>query len=216
MAKTALTIISVLVLSGLFAEGCKKKNSAQKPQSPQNSNQQTNGGDAARKAPDFTLQNYDGKTISLADCKGKIVVLEWFNYECPFSRYHHEEADTMVKLADKYKDKNTVWLAINSTKHQTAENNKTYAVNHGITYPVLDDRASTVGHAYGARTTPHMFIVDSKGEIIYDGAIDNSPMGKVEENYVNYVDEALAALIAGKDVTIKSTKPYGCSVKYTD
>jgi peroxiredoxin len=170
---------------------------------------------AGRKAPDFTLMNYDGKTISLSDYKGKIVVLEWLNYECPFVRYHYEKTNTMTALADKYKDKNVVWLVVNSTAHLTTDKNKDFAEKHNISYPILDDRSGKVGHAYGAKTTPHMFIVDTNGMIVYNGAIDNSPLGR-EKNVINYVDKALAELTSGKEVSTPSTEPYGCSVKYAD
>lgn len=170
---------------------------------------------AGNKAPEFTLANYDGNTVSLAEFKGKIVVLEWFNYECPFVKYHYEKAKTMIELSNKYKDKGVMWLAINSTKHLTTEGNKEFAEKFKLSYPILDDRTGQVGHLYGARTTPHMFIVDAKGNIAYNGAIDNSPMGK-EENVINYVDKALAELTAGKEVGTSNTAPYGCSVKYAE
>ena len=171
---------------------------------------------AGKKAPEFTLKNYDGKAISLSDYKGKIVVLEWLNYECPFVRYHYEKAHTMTGLADKYKNKNIVWLAINSTGHLTTDKNKEFAEKHNISYPILDDRSGKVGHAYGAKTTPHMFIIDTKGMIVYNGAIDDSPMGKKEKDVINYVDKALTELTGGKEISIPNTEPYGCSVKYAD
>src|SRR4030042_2485558 len=90
------------------------------------------------KAPDFALKNYDGKEVKLADLKGKIVVLEWFNYECPFVKYHYEKASTMKDLAAKYKDKNVVWLALNSTSHQETSKNKEFAEKYAIPYPLLD------------------------------------------------------------------------------
>ena len=166
-------------------------------------------------APAFTLQNYDGTTVSLSDYKGKIVVLEWFNYECPFVRYHYEKADTMTSLADKYKDKNVVWLAINSTAHLTTEKNKQFAEEHNIKAPILDDRTGKTGRAYGAKTTPHMFIIDTNGKIAYAGAIDNSPLGRTKD-VVNYVDKALSELTTGKTVSTPITQPYGCSVKYAE
>jgi peroxiredoxin len=168
------------------------------------------------KAPDFTLANYDGKEVKLADLKGKIVVLEWFNYECPFVKYHYEKAATMKDLAAKYKDKNVVWLAINSTSHLDTAKNKEFAEQHEIPYPILDDRAGTVGRAYGAKTTPHIFIIDKEGNIAYNGAIDNAPLGKVADGdkLINYAEQALDELTAGKPVTTATTKPYGCTVKY--
>jgi peroxiredoxin len=168
------------------------------------------------KAPEFTLTNYDGKTVSLSDYKGKIVVLEWFNYECPFVQYHYEKARTMIELADKYKDKNVVWLAINSTAHQSTEKNKEFADGHKLPYPILDDRTGKTGRAYGAKKTPHIFIIDAKGMIAYSGAIDNAPLGERKEGVVNYVDVALAELTAGKAPSVSKTEPYGCSVKYAD
>ncbi len=166
-------------------------------------------------APAFTLKNYDGTTVSLSDYKGKIVVLEWFNYECPFVKYHYEKAKTMTTLAEKYKDKNVIWLAINSTAHLTTEKNKEYAQKHNINTPILDDRTSKTGRAYGAKTTPHMFVIDTEGKIAYAGAIDNSPLGR-KETVVNYVDKALSELTAGVAVSVSNTEPYGCSVKYAD
>jgi peroxiredoxin len=167
-----------------------------------------------KRAPEFELNSFDGKTVSLSDYRGKIVVLEWFNFECPLSLYHYETKNTMVELANKYKDKNVVWLAVNSTSHTTPEPNKTFAKRHGLPYLILDDRLGKVGRAYGAETTPHMYIIDPKGRIVYEGAIDDSPLGKKKVGVVNYVDNALAELTAGKAVSTAKTKPYGCTVKY--
>lgn len=168
------------------------------------------------KAPDFTLKNYNGKDIKLAKYKDRIIVLEWFNYECPFVRYHYEKASTMKNLAAKYKDKNVVWLAINSTSHQEIEKNRAFAKKNKVLYPILDDSLGVIGKAYKAKTTPHIFIIDTEGNIAYNGAIDNAPLGKVPENekLVNYVDKALEELTADKEVSTTKTKPYGCSVKY--
>lgn len=173
--------------------------------------------DKATKAPDFTLKNYDGKEVKLSDYKGKIVVLEWFNYECPFVKYHYEQASTMNDLAGKYKDKNVVWLAINSTGHQETEKNKQFTAKNNVLHAILDDRSGATGKAYGAKTTPHMFIIDAKGNIVYEGAIDNAPLGKTpkDEKLVNYADKALDELTAGGKVGTAHTKPYGCSVKYS-
>ncbi len=171
---------------------------------------------AEKKAPQFTLNSFDGKTVSLSDYRGKIVVLEWFNFECPFIRYHYDTVSTMVGLANKFKDKNVVWLAINSTSHTTPEANNEFAQKHKLSYPILDDRDGKVGRAYGAKTTPHMFVIDAEGNIAYQGAIDNSPMGRVEGEAINYVDKALAELTDGKPVSVVESKPYGCSVKFAD
>jgi len=172
------------------------------------------GADSGKRAPAFTLTSFDGKTVNLSDYRGKIVVLEWLNFECPYSLYHHETTDTMVGLANKYKNKNVVWFAINSTSHTTPEANITFASRYKLPYMILDDRPGTVGHAYGAVTTPHMYIIDPRGNLVYEGAIDNSPLGRKKEGVINYVDKALAELTAGKDISTKNTKPYGCTVKY--
>jgi len=169
---------------------------------------------SGKRAPSFELSSFDGKSVSLSDYRGKIVVLEWFNFECPLSRYHYETKNTMVELANKYKGKNVVWLAINSTSHTTPEPNKTFAKRHKLPYLILDDRSGKVGRAYGAQTTPHMYIINPKGRIVYEGAIDDSPLGQKKEGVVNYVDNALAELTAGKAVSTPKTKPYGCTVKY--
>ena len=169
-----------------------------------------------RKAPEFELKTFDGKTVKLSDYKGKIVVLEWINLDCPFSMYHHKTKSTMVDLANKYKNKGVVWLAINSTALTTPKANLDFIKSQKLPYPILDDRSGRVGRLYGARTTPQMIVIDKDGVIAYDGAIDSAPMGEVKEglNVVNYVDVALAALTSGKKVALPVTVPYGCSVKY--
>ncbi len=169
----------------------------------------------AKKAPSFTLNTFDGKEISLSDYRGKTVVLEWFNFECPYVMHHYgKTTNTMIGLANKYKNNNVVWLTVNSTSHTTPEANKEFTRKYKLPFPILDDRSGKVGHAYGAKTTPHMYIISPRGNILYEGAIDNSPLGRKTEGVINYVDKALAELTAGKAVTTPNTKPYGCSVKY--
>jgi peroxiredoxin len=173
---------------------------------------------SVKKAPQFTLSSFDGKQVRLSDYKGKIVVLEWLNVECPFVRYHYDTASTMIDLANKYRDKNVVWLAINSTSHTTDQDNIEFARKHNLPYMILDDRSGKVGHEYGATNTPDMYVIDTDGNIVYFGAIDNSPMGNPPEGQskVNYVDKALEELLAGKTVSTMETKPYGCTVKYAN
>ena len=169
-----------------------------------------------KKAPEFALNSFEGKEVKLSDYKGKIVVLEWFNFECPFSKYHYETKKTMPELANKYKSRDVVWFAVNSTNHTTLEKNKAFSQKNKLPFAILDDRPGTVGHAYGAKTTPHIFIIDARGGIAYNGAIDNSPMGKTPagQKYINYVDKALSELTGGKAVSTLTSKPYGCTVKY--
>lgn len=202
MSKTIIAILMAAAVMCGVSCAAEKKQEASLPK-------------IGEKAPEFTLSNYDGKEVSLSDYKGKIVVLEWFNYECPFVRYHYEKA-TMADLAAKYKDEDVVWIAINSTKHLKPEENKAWAEKHKLEYPILDDRSGAVGRAYGARTTPHMYIIDKDGKIAYNGAIDDSPMGRKKEGAVNYVDKALSELLASKAVSTQETEPYGCSIKYAD
>jgi peroxiredoxin len=173
-------------------------------------------GRRGRKAPNFQLSSFDGRSFSLSQFQGRVVVLEWFNMECPFSKYHYETKSTMVDLAKKYKDKEVVWLAVNSTSHTKPQANIAFAKKHKLPFPILDDRSGRVGRAYGARTTPHVFVVDKDGYIAYQGAIDSAPLGKVQAGaaVIGYVDKALEELTTGKQVTTRATAPYGCSVKY--
>jgi peroxiredoxin len=203
--------IFVLVLSVLLLAGCGRREPAD--ESSMQSPEQTEPV-VARKAPDFTLNSFDGKTIRLSDYRGKIVVLEWFDYECLFVLRHYGNAPTMIGLANKYKDENVVWLAINSTSHATPQANIEFAEKRKLPYPILDDRSGKVGRAYGAKTTPHMYVINTKGSIAYQGAIDNNESGRKTQGVINYVDKALAELIGGKEVSITDTMSYGCTVKY--
>jgi peroxiredoxin len=170
-------------------------------------------------APDFTLKDSDGKEHHLSDYTkdGKIVVLEWFNPECPFIKLHFEKQTTMVDMYSKYKDKGVVVIAINSTNSgnpsfgKDADAKKKWKID----FPILIDADGKVGHIYGAKTTPHMFVIDKKGILRYDGAIDNDPkLDKSAKDKHNYVRAALDSLLAGKKVAEAETKPYGCGVKY--
>jgi peroxiredoxin len=163
-------------------------------------------------APDFSLQDQDGKDHKLSDLKGKLVVLEWTNPECPFVVRHYKEK-TMETLASKYASKGVVWLAINSTKHATKDGMKAWIKEHSLSYPILDDSSGTVGHTYGAKTTPHMFVIDKDGKVAYAGGVDDDAAGKNKDK-VNFVQKALDELLEGKPVSTPSSKPYGCGVKY--
>jgi len=165
-------------------------------------------------APEFALEDFNGKTVKLSDYKGKIVVLEWLNYDCPFVKAQYDSGN-LPAIAKKYADKGVVWLAINSSHYATHEANKEFAQKHNITYPILLDADGAVGRKYQARTTPHVFVIDAAGRIAYQGAVDNAPMGKVPaEGKIEYLANALDALLAGKPIETPQTKPYGCSVKY--
>lgn len=169
-------------------------------------------------APEFSLVDTNGKTHKLSDYTkaGKVVVIEWFNPGCPFVVRHHEKYTTMTDTAKKFGDK-VVWLAINSSGpgKEGHGGDKDAITKWKIGYPVLNDEKGTVGKLYGAKTTPHMFIVDTKGMLAYAGAIDNDPKDEMaKDKKINYVDQALTEIIAGKPVSNPETKQYGCSVKY--
>lgn len=160
-------------------------------------------------APDFTLKDQSGTEVKLSSLKGKLVVLEWTNPGCPFVVRHYK-AQTMTKLAKANSD--VVWLTINSSHFTQDADNTTWAQKEGVK-TVLNDASGKVGKLYGARTTPHMYVIDAQGKIAYQGAIDDDPYGD-KESPLNYVADALKALKAGKAPSINETKPYGCSVKY--
>lgn len=167
-------------------------------------------------APAFTLTSTDGKEYKLSDLKGKIVVLEWFNPECPAIVQHHKAATTFNDLNKDFKDKDVVFMAINSgakgKQGNGKELNTKLAKEYGIEYPILLDESGAIGKAYGAKTTPHCFIIDKDGNLVYNGAIDNGSFGKNGDK--NYVRDALNQVTKGETVTTAETKPYGCSVKY--
>jgi peroxiredoxin/gas vesicle protein len=168
-----------------------------------------------KKAPDFELDSFDGRAFRLSDYQGSVVVLEWLNTDCPAVKYH-AQAKTMVNLANKYRKDNVVWLAINSTSQTTVEANRAFAKKYDLPYPILDDRPGQVGRLYGARKTPHLFIIDRDGYLVYDGAIDNAPPGKLQSGgkKTNYVEQALTELLSAQKVSVPATPPYGTPIGY--
>jgi peroxiredoxin len=172
-----------------------------------------------QKAPDFTLVDTDGKehTLSAYLADGYQVVLEWFNPDCPFIKKHHSLARTMNETYAAAPDSEIVWLAINSSapgkQGHGLERNRKARVEYEMSFPVLLDEDGKVGRLYGAKTTPHMFVIDADGTVAYVGAIDdNRSPQKLGET--NYVAVALAAMRNGTALADSLTKPYGCSVKY--
>lgn len=172
-------------------------------------------------APDFTLKDLDGKEVSLASFKGKTVVLEWFNPGCPFVKRSHT-VGSLVDTAQRHTAKGVVWLAINSggpgKQGADADANRDAVKTWKLAHPVLLDPTGATGKAYGATNTPHMFVIDAKGNVVYGGAIDNSPDAERKSpeggTLRHYVDLALEDLAAGRPVMMPVTKAYGCSVKY--
>ncbi len=172
-------------------------------------------------APDFSLSGNDGQIHKLSDHKGEYVVLEWYNKGCPFVKKHYGSGN-MQKLQETYIHKGVTWFSIISsapgkegylTKQEVVQNRIDSKVRSTAT---LMDPDGKVGKLYGAKTTPHMFIVDPKGNVIYAGAIDsnNSADPADIKNSINYVSLALDQAMTGKAVATPSTPPYGCSVKY--
>lgn len=172
-------------------------------------------------APAFSLSDSNGKAVKLADYKGKTVVLEWHNPECPFVRKHYDSAN-MQGLQSKYTGDGVVWLAVNSTEpgHQDykkpAEVNALLKAGRASPTAYLMDESGTTGKAYGARTTPHMYIVNGDGILVYAGGIDDKRTASVADikTAKNFVSAALDELKAGKNITVPTSTPYGCSVKY--
>lgn len=172
-------------------------------------------------APDFTLTGVDGASVKLSQYRGKYVVLEWFNSECPFVQKHYNSGN-MQKLQAKYTDKGIVWLAINSTNPQHSNyrdaKRSRQIMSDWKAKPdsLLLDPGGTVGRAYGARTTPHMYVIDPEGKLVYMGGIDDKPSVSARDipGAKNYVAAALDDLLAGRSVSDNDTRPYGCSIKY--
>jgi peroxiredoxin len=162
-------------------------------------------------APDFTLLDCDGKKHTLATHKDKIVVLEWLNQQCPFSV---GAVPVMKELRKKYAGKNLVWLGIESTFWRKPEENIQYIKDKGLDFSILMDNDGTVGRLYGAKATPHIFVIN-KGKLVYAGALRSKPEGeKPEAESRNYLDEVLKAVLDGKEIPVAETVPWGCSVKY--
>jgi peroxiredoxin len=172
-------------------------------------------------APDFSLADAKGKTHSLADYKGKYVVLEWFNPECPFVKKHYG-GNNMQNLQKEFTDKGVVWLTIDSsapgtegylTPEQAEKIISSWKIHHT---GLLLDPEGKVGRAYGAKNTPNMVVINPEGKIAYQGAIDSkaTPNPADIPSSTNYVKAALDESLAGKPVSNPQTKPYGCSVKY--
>jgi len=195
-----LTALTTLALAPLFAAESPKVGSA---------------------APDFSLPDAKGQTHSLSELKGKYVVLEWFNPECPFVRKHYGSGN-MQKLQQEYTGKGVVWISIDSSApgkqgHLTPEAaSRQMADLKMASTALLLDPQGKAGQAYGAKNTPHMFVINPEGKVVYEGAIDSKASANQADipNATNYVKAALDESLGGKPVTTANTKPYGCSVKY--
>jgi len=172
-------------------------------------------------APDFTLTDTNGQSHSLSQFKEKYVVLEWFNHDCPFVKKHYDSGN-MQALQKEYTSKDVVWLSINSSAagkegyYNAEQTNQMMKDKTAAPTAVLLDSDGKVGQLYGAQTTPHMFIINPDGILIYQGAIDDKKSTDPADisSSKNYVESALDAAMAGQSVSESTTKSYGCSVKY--
>lgn len=198
--KLILTILTSIAATSLFAAEAPKVGTA---------------------APTFSLPDAKGKAHSLADYKGKYVVLEWFNPECPFVKKHYGSSN-MQKLQEEFAGKDVVWMTIDSsaagkqghlTPEEATKKMADWKMNHTT---LLLDPEGKVGKEYDAKTTPHMFVIGPDGKLLYDGAIDSKPTANTDDiaSATNYVKVALTEAMGGKAVGEAKTKPYGCSVKY--
>lgn len=173
-------------------------------------------------APDFELTGLDGAKAKLSDFKGKVVVIEWFNPDCPYVKQAHRKGSLKgfaKNVKDKYGD--VVWLAVNSgaegKQGHGDDTNRAGKEKFGIDYPILYDATGDVGRAYGATNTPHMYVIDKTGKLVYAGALDNTRSGDPEDaepELINYVANALEDVAAGREVKTPKTEAWGCSVKY--
>ena len=172
-------------------------------------------------APAFTAVDTAGKSVSLADFKGRHVVLEWVNPGCPFVQKHYDAGNMQATQKDAT-GRGAVWLAINSTAVTASDYRKPADMaawmrqHNAAATATLMDADGKVGRAYGARTTPHMYVVDPKGMLVYAGAIDSKATARASDiaTATNHVRAALDETLAGKPVSVASTRPYGCSIKY--
>lgn len=174
-------------------------------------------------APAFTATDSNGKPESLADFKGKWVVLEWTNNDCPFVKKHYGSGN-MQKLQKAYTGKGVTWLSVISSAPgqqgfaDGAKANSLTQERGAAPTAVLLDPQGKLGHLYGAKTTPHIYVIDPQGRLVYNGAIDDKPSTDAADiaGAKNYLASALDQAMAGKPVTVASSQPYGCSVKYAN
>jgi peroxiredoxin len=247
LARMKLHILCAAVVLGLLALGCQKDETATPkpavaasaavapratassaaavtaPKAAPAAAAEVVGAKIGEVAPDFTLSDLEGNEVQLSSFKGKPVVLEWFNPECPYVNLSHTKG-SLVDTAARHSKDGVVWLAINSgapgKQGHGVEKNREGKVRFNLEHPILSDADGKVGRAYGAQRTPHLFVIDKDGKLVYRGAIDNSPDAEKGSpqggTLINYVDAALASLAKGEAVATPFTQPYGCSVKYGD
>lgn len=194
-----------LVIFSLLLAACGLEKTADGEKAPAAARPQAELGKAV---PDFALKDQDGKPVRLHDLRGKIVVLEWINLECPFVQRHYEEG-TFKAVAAEYAPKGVAWLAVNSTHWAKSASNRDWHARYALSYPILDDSAGDVGRLIGAKTTPHMFVIDREGRLAYSGAVDDDATGDLGDKRKSYIRQALDEVLAGNAPAIRQTPSYG-------
>lgn len=175
--------------------------------------------EVGKPAPQFATKDCCGADVKLSDYKGKIVVLEWFNPNCPYVKKFYD-AGHMQKLQEAYTGKGVAWLQVvtygaGKSPFASMDEAMKYTSDKGVkATKLLMDDGGAVGKAYGAKTTPHMFVIDKDGKLVYAGAIDDDRGNKYNPNAQNYVVAAVDSIMAGKPVATPNTQSYGCGVKY--
>jgi peroxiredoxin len=176
--------------------------------------------ETGKAAPEFTGKDINGKEHKLSDFKGKVVVLESYNLDCPYVGNHYKSG-AMQDLQKELTSKGVVWLVVNSThannsSYRSADKaKKEWEAQKIAATAWLEDSSGAIGKAYGMKTTPHMFVIDKEGRLVYQGAIDDKAQTKGDPRQArNYVKEAVNKVLAGEKVETADTKPYGCGVKY--
>ena len=205
------SLLALVVIASLTTTGCSESDAAPVPDSPP-----VNG-----PAPAFTVSDTKGKTHSLASYKGKWVVLEWFNHDCPYTKKHYK-TDNMQAIQREYTGKGVVWISVISSAPGKQGYGSAADIDEEMTEKkaspsfVVRDTAGVLGRLYGARNTPHLFVIDPEGVLRYAGAIDDRPTSSAKdvEGAKNYVKAALDAGLAGQPIAVATTQPYGCDVKY--
>ena len=217
--KARMKLFSILGLSVVLAGAAFAQTEKTPGERGRDAKQTAAGAKVGEKAPTWTGTDINGKEWKSTDLANKIVVLEWVNPQCPVCKGAHEDGriPNMIKELKSVGD-DVVFLTVNSTHNpqaNSAESNKKALQGYGVDYPVVLDNDGTIGRAFGAKTTPHIFVIDTQGVLRYNGALDNNAAGdKSGDQVTNYVLGAVKAIKAGETVTPDTTKPYGCSVKY--
>jgi peroxiredoxin len=203
--------VALVVIASFTPTGCSESDAAPVPDSPP----------VNQPAPAFTVSDTKGAPHSLDSYRGKWVVLEWFNHDCPYTKKHYK-SDNMQSLQREYTSKGVVWISVLSSApgkqgyRSAADADEDAAERKAAPSFLVRDTAGVLGRQYGARTTPHLFVIDPQGVLRYAGAIDDMATSKVKdvESAKNYLKAALDAGLAGQPIAVATTQPYGCDVKY--